>query len=122
MAWATAQRVDAGQTGDELDKGVRQDLEDIRAGKEPKPSGPGEALKRGLSDKDAENFGRFVNEQLAKGLRGRDLAAAIHKEHEARKGARPPEKAPKEPKEPKGPPPQHPGHGGDHGGGKGPKR
>lgn len=32
-----------------------------------------------------ENFGAFVNEQLARGLRGRELAAAIHAEH-ARRG------------------------------------
>ena len=32
-----------------------------------------------------ENFGAFVNAQLARGLRGRELAAAIHAEH-ARRG------------------------------------
>lgn len=32
-----------------------------------------------------ENFGKFVNAQLARGLRGRELAAAIHAEH-ARRG------------------------------------
>ncbi|HSA57847.1 MAG TPA: hypothetical protein VLE53_19195 [Gemmatimonadaceae bacterium] len=32
-----------------------------------------------------ENFGAYVNAQLARGLRGRELAAAIHAEH-ARRG------------------------------------
>ena len=32
-----------------------------------------------------ENFGKYVNAQLARGLRGRELAAAIHAEH-ARRG------------------------------------
>jgi hypothetical protein len=32
-----------------------------------------------------DNFGAFVNAQLARGLRGRELAAAIHAEH-ARRG------------------------------------
>lgn len=117
FGWATAARIDRGETGDDLEKGVREDLQRIREGK-----GPGEGLKHGLAEKDAENFGRFVNEQLAKGLRGRDLADAIHKEHALRKEARPPEKGggregKPEGKEPKGPPP---GHG--HGHGKGPKK
>lgn len=120
LGWATAQRVDSGQTGDELEKGVRQDLEEIRAGREPKPGGPDKELNRGLADKDAENFGRFVNEQLVKGLRGRDLAAAIHREHEVRKGPRPPDRADKPGKPESRPPHPAPGHGGGHG--KGPKK
>lgn len=41
-----------------------------------------EAVERGAPK---ENFGAFVNAQLARGLRGRELAAAIHAEH-ARRG------------------------------------
>lgn len=41
-----------------------------------------EAVERGAPK---ENFGAFVNQQLARGLRGRELAAAIHAEH-ARRG------------------------------------
>ena len=41
-----------------------------------------EAVERGAP---RENFGAFVNAQLARGLRGRELAAAIHAEH-ARRG------------------------------------
>ena len=41
-----------------------------------------EAVERGAPK---ENFGSFVNAQLARGLRGRELAAAIHAEH-ARRG------------------------------------
>ena len=97
---ATAQRIDDGQTGDDLEKGVREDLQAIREGRkqpdEEKPdegkpaegNGPGEALEHGLAEKDAENFGRFVNTQLAKGLRGKDLAAEIHRELGVRREAR----------------------------------
>lgn len=35
-------------------------------------------------DGPIDNFGAFVQEQLAAGKRGKDLAAAIHAEHEAR--------------------------------------
>ena len=41
-----------------------------------------EAVERGGP---RDNFGAFVNAQLARGLRGRELAAAIHAEH-ARRG------------------------------------
>ena len=41
-----------------------------------------EAVERGAP---RDNFGAFVNAQLARGLRGRELAAAIHAEH-ARRG------------------------------------
>lgn len=44
--------------------------------------GEAEAVERGAPK---ENFGAFVNAQLARGLRGRELAAAIHAEH-ARRG------------------------------------
>lgn len=50
--------------------------------------GPGEALKHGLEDKDLTNFGKFVNEQHAAGLRGEALADAIQKRHEEIKAAR----------------------------------
>jgi hypothetical protein len=41
-----------------------------------------DAVKAGAP---ADNFGKYVNAQLARGLRGRELAAAIHAEH-ARRG------------------------------------
>jgi hypothetical protein len=46
---------------------VRDDIDAVKAGAPP------------------ENFGKYVNAQLARGLRGRELAAAIHAEH-ARRG------------------------------------
>jgi hypothetical protein len=51
-------------------------------------NGPGESLKHGLSDKDITNFGKFVNEQHAAGLRGEELADAICKKHEEMRAAR----------------------------------
>jgi hypothetical protein len=50
--------------------------------KDKSGKGPGEALKHGLKDKDITNFGKFVNEQHAAGLRGEELADAIQKRHE----------------------------------------
>lgn len=41
------------------------------------------ALDPALSDSDPEKIGEFVRGKLAEGLRGPDLAAAIHKEQEA---------------------------------------
>jgi hypothetical protein len=54
------------------------------------PAADAEQIVRGEVDAvesgaPRENFGAFVNSQLARGLRGRDLAAAIHAEH-ARRG------------------------------------
>jgi hypothetical protein len=50
--------------------------------------GPGESLKHGLKDKDITNFGKFVNEQHAAGLRGEELADAIQRRHEELKAAK----------------------------------
>lgn len=51
-------------------------------------SGLGEALRHGLQDRDVPGLGRFVNEQLAQGLRGQQLAAAIKTEITRRKQQR----------------------------------
>lgn len=44
--------------------------------------------KEGLNKKDRSNLGKFVNDKLAEGLKGKDLAEAIHKEHDRIKEAR----------------------------------
>lgn len=84
------EKVDAGVTGEALESAIREKLEALqkeakqdKGGDKDVPqdkNGPGEALRHGLEDKDLTNFGRFVNEQLAAGLRGTKLAEAIHAE------------------------------------------
>ena len=56
-----------GVPGEEAGQIVRDEVDAVKAGAPP------------------ENFGQYVNAQLARGLRGRALAAAIHAEH-ARRG------------------------------------
>ena len=50
--------------------------------------GPGEALRHGLEDKDLVGLGKFVNEKLAEGLRGKNLSEAIREESDKRKEQR----------------------------------
>jgi hypothetical protein len=56
-----------GVPGPDAGQIVRDEVDAVKAGAPP------------------ENFGKYVNAQLARGLRGRELAAAIHAEH-ARRG------------------------------------
>jgi hypothetical protein len=77
---------DADKQGDvdkDKDKGKGKDKDKDKDGK-----GPGEALNHGLKDKDITNFGKFVNEQHAAGLRGEELADAIQRRHEELKAAK----------------------------------
>jgi len=89
LALFAVERIEAGVTGEALESALREKLEAIqKERKEDKgnkdasqdKNGPGEGLQHGLEDKDLTNFGRFVNEQLAAGLRGTKLAEAIHSE------------------------------------------
>jgi hypothetical protein len=50
-------------------------------------------MEEGTRGPKLDNFGKFVNEQLDKGLRGRDLATAIHEE-QALRGKGPPDEGP----------------------------
>jgi hypothetical protein len=56
-----------GVPGEDAGQIVREEVDAVKAGAPP------------------ENFGKYVNAELARGLRGRELAAAIHAEH-ARRG------------------------------------
>lgn len=56
-------------------------------------NGPGTALRHGLEDKDLPGMGRFVNQQLAAGLRGEELADSIRQELERRQAERAKERA-----------------------------
>jgi hypothetical protein len=47
-----------------------------------------EVMEEGTRGEKLDNFGKFVGEQLDKGLRGRELAQAIHEE-QARRGKGP---------------------------------
>jgi hypothetical protein len=88
LALFAVEKLEAGVTGEALESALREKLEalqkerkDDKGGdKDQDKNGPGEALRHGLEDKDLTNFGRFVNEQLAAGLRGTKLADAIHSE------------------------------------------
>jgi hypothetical protein len=90
LALFAVEKIEAGVTGEALETALREKLDAIRKDrKEEKGSGgdagqgkkgPGEALHHGLEDKDLTNLGRFVNEQLAVGLRGTQLSDAIHNE------------------------------------------
>jgi hypothetical protein len=86
LALFVIEKIDAGVTGDALEAALRAKLEEIhKERKEGKKDGdkdgkPGEGANRGLEDKDLANLGRFVNEQLAAGLRGTKLSDAIHGE------------------------------------------
>jgi hypothetical protein len=89
---------DAGLRGEALAKAIQAKLAEIKKVKGTKNAskadgtgegkGPGEALDHGLNRDDMTNLGKFVNEKLADGLRGQDLAAAIHDEIQTRKTER----------------------------------
>jgi hypothetical protein len=65
-------------------------------------------MEEGTRGEKLDNFGKFVGEQLDEGLRGRDLAQAIHEEKARRgKGGQGPEG--------EGPPGQDPAKGGKAG-------
>jgi Ca2+-binding EF-hand superfamily protein len=71
---------------EELSRAIEKRLKEIRSrGKEVRKKWPGEALEHGFKRHDLELLGRFVNERLAEGLRGRALAQAIRKEVRQRK-------------------------------------
>jgi len=94
---------------------AREKKKDDGAPKSDAPSaegknGPGEALQHGLSDKDITNFGKFVNEQHAAGLRGEELADAIRARHEELKAARAREHSDTKPSTPAHPRHRPPGH------------
>jgi len=90
LALFAVEKIEAGVTGEALESALREKLEALqKENKQDKggdkdaaqdKNGPGEALRHGLEDKDLTNFGRFVNEQLAAGLRGTKLSEAIHGE------------------------------------------
>ena len=90
LALFAVEKIEAGVTGEALETALREKIEALqKERKEEKggdgdsgqgKKGPGEALRHGLEDKDLSNLGRFVNEQLAAGLRGTKLADAIHGE------------------------------------------
>lgn len=103
----------AGVKGTELAEAIRQKLNAIKKARferkaqkkdrkeskaekgEGQKKGPGEALKHGLEHKDLVGLGKFVNEKLAEGLRGRELSEAIRKEAHERKEDRKNERAAK---------------------------
>jgi len=90
LALFVVEKVEAGVTGEALETALREKREAIqKERKEEKgaegdagqgKNGPGEGLRHGLEDKDLMNLGKFVNEQLAAGLRGTQLSDAIHNE------------------------------------------
>ncbi|MGH7162445.1 MAG: hypothetical protein ACREID_03090 [Planctomycetota bacterium] len=76
-----------------------------------------EADKAAKEHGPVDNFGAFVQSKLDSGLRGKELAAAIHAEHKARGKGKGPKKDASAGKGVK--PDEKPSHGGDGGKGKG---
>ena len=98
LALFAVEKIEAGLTGEALETALREKLEAIQKERKEEKAGdadsgqgkkgPGEGLRHGLEDKDLSNLGRFVNEQLAAGLRGTKLADAIQNEHKKLKDSR----------------------------------
>ncbi len=68
--------------------GVSKGGERPARGRGAKDKDKGEKGAQGLGDEELKGLGKFVQEKLAEGLRGKELADAIHKRLEERKRAR----------------------------------
>jgi len=77
---------DAAKAKKESEQAAKDSTDGTKTGGDTK--GPGEALKHGLNDADLTGLGKFVNEKLADGLRGKDLADAIQGEAKQRETQR----------------------------------